>query len=422
MTSLVLLKGCHYFTLRNFENPIQNSEKAIYFALKDFYGPGLRDHFPDRRRTGTDIFERPDVKTEKHRASTAQPDQSEVTFGLLILPEFGMLSYASVADVLKQIRDCLSGKGMKWHTLGPTDAPVPASNRLFVMPDASFDDEIIYDYVIVVGFVGAAKMDNKKVLSWIRRQHRHGAIVCATGNGTWLLAKSGLLHGRRCTLHWRDIDIFNEIYPDISVSSELLVRDERVITCSGARTASDMIYHILSAQFDYEVIERVQEILFHERLRGPHECQRPDQERMQILQPKYYQLLKCIDDKIDQKVTIQEICNRLGLCQRAAERVFREHLKISPKQYQLDQRLTRAANLLHNSALALAEVAEATGFSSASSLSTSFKTKFRISPLKFRKQGAIEPGATMVGKARNRRIETLPEESRSKDTIKITPA
>ncbi|MCR9092464.1 MAG: helix-turn-helix domain-containing protein, partial [Proteobacteria bacterium] len=140
------------------------------------------------------------------------------------------------------------------------------------------------------------------------------------------------------------------------------------------------------------------------------------------LQPKYYQLLKCIDDKIDQKVTIQEICNRLGLCQRAAERVFREHLKISPKQYQLDQRLTRAANLLHNSALALAEVAEATGFSSASSLSTSFKTKFRISPLKFRKQGAIEPGATMVGKARNRRIETLPEESRSKDTIKITPA
>ncbi len=328
-------------------------------------------------------------------------------FGILVLPEFGMLSYASVVDVLKQTRDYLSDNSIGWETLGQNAKPVAASNGLQVLPNKSCADDEIYDYVFVIGLVGAANFSDVEILSWIRRQHRHGAIICATGAATWLLAKSGLLAGRRCTVHWRDIDAFREVYPEISVLNELLVQDDRVLTCSGARTASDMVYHILGAHLGADVIERVQEILFHERLRGPHELQRPDQERMQLFQPAYYRLLKAIDESIGSQVSISALCKELQLCQRTAERVFREHLNISPKQYQLEQRLTRAANLLNSTSLPLAEIAAATGFSSASSLSTSFAGKFGVSPIRYRKQEVEHPEATVVGKARNRRIEVV---------------
>ena len=328
-------------------------------------------------------------------------------FGILILPEFGMLSYASVVDVLKQTRDYLSRDSIDWYTLGREDGPIAASNGLRVLPNRRYTDDEIYDYVIVIGLVGAANFSDEKTLSWIRKQHSHGAIVCATGAAMWLLAKSGLLVGRRCTVHWRDVDAFREVYPDILVSSELLVQDERILTCSGARTASDMVYHILGAHFGADVVERVQEILFHERLRGPHELQRPDQERMQLFQPAYYRLLKSIDDEIGSQVSIGALCGRLNLCQRTAERVFREHLNISPKQYQLEQRLTRAANLLNSTNLPLAEIAEATGFCSTSSLSTSFKRKFGVSPIRYRRQDIEHPEGVIVGKARNRRIEVV---------------
>lgn len=337
-------------------------------------------------------------------------------FGILILPEFGMLSYASIVDVLKQTRDYLSGEGITWETLAPTTSLVAASNGLQVAPNRSCHDDSAYDYVIVIGFVGAANFADPKILSWLRKQHRHGAIVCATGGATWVLARSGLLHGRRCTVHWRDIDTFREVYPEIQVLNELLVPEDRLLTCSGARTASDMVYHILRAHFGADVIERVQEILFHERLRGPHELQRPDQERMQIFQPAYYRLLKSIDAEIGSQVSIQTLCDRLDLCQRTAERVFREHLNVSPKQYQLEQRLTRAANLLNSTHLPLAEIAQATGFSSASSLSTSFSSKFGVSPVRYRKHSAERPEGALVGKARNRRIrEAHPDEDFSLD-------
>lgn len=335
-----------------------------------------------------------------------EPAQSRpLNFGVLILPGFGMLSYASVVDVLKQTRDYFSENCIRWAPLSLSDQPIAASNGLRVLPDAVCDEQKFYDYVIVIGVVGASSFADSRVLAWIRNQHRHGAMVCATGSATWLLAKSGLLRGRRCTLHWRDIDTFGEVYPDIEVLNEILVKEERLLTCSGARTASDMVYHILGEHFGSDVIERVQETLFHERLRGPHECQRPDQEHMQLFQPEFYRLLKAIDQDLEQQVTIGDLCNRLGLSQRRAERVFREFLKTTPKQYQLEQRLTRAANLLSSTVLSLAEIADATGFSSASSLSTSFTGRFGVPPLRYRKQSADQPKRTIVGKVRNRRIQ-----------------
>lgn len=307
-------------------------------------------------------------------------------FGVVISNGFGMLSYASVVDVLKQMRDYHSGRAISWTTLSSRAEPVRAANGLRVLPDETFESSPHYDYVVVIGTVDASVMVDPVLEAWVRQQHSHGATTCATASGTWVLARAGLLAGRSCTLHWRDIDVFKEVYPDIEILDEVYVHDGRIVTCSGARTASDMIYSVLGQRFGRESVQRVREILFHERLIQPHESQRPLQERLRMLSPPAYRLLQEIDDGVDTHESIASICRRLGLARRPVERAFREHVGVTPKQYQLDLRLLRAANLLKKSSLAISEISEAIGFSSPGAMSTAFMAKMGCSPREYRKQ------------------------------------
>ena len=325
------------------------------------------------------------------RQSPKSSREDQICFGIFIAEAFGMLSYASIVDVLKQMRDYYAGKPLTWTTLSTTLDPVAAANGLQVLPQETISASPVFDYVIIIGSAESARYDNEQALAWIRSQHRHGAITCGTASATWLLARSGVLKGRRCTLHWRDIEVFREAYPDVEIVDEVYVVDERIVTCSGAATASDMVYHLLGEHFGHNAIRRIQEILFHERLREPHQSQRQNHKRIQLLNPEVYRLMQAIDDNVEGALRIGSLCDQLGLNRRVVENVFREHIGISPKQYQLELRLTRAARMLNKTAMSIPEIAVATGFSSASHLSSSFSRRYGVSPLRYRRFGPPRP-------------------------------
>jgi transcriptional regulator GlxA family with amidase domain len=306
-------------------------------------------------------------------------------FAVVVSPGFGMLSYASVVDVLKQMRDYLSGQAIEWTTLTTSAGLVRASNGLEVMPQGNLFGSEIFEYLVIIGSVDSAVSANRALEAWIRHQYSRGAIVCATASGTWVLASAGLLRERRCTLHWRDIDNFRETYPDVRILNDVYVIDQRIVTCSGARTASDMIYSLLSERFGMAAIQKVRQMLFHERLIQPHESQPPLQERLQTLSPNAYLLMREIEEGLAAEESIGMICDRLKLKRRTMEKAFQRHLGRSPKQYQLGARLHRAANLLKKSQLTITEIAEATGFCSASALHGAFSQKYGCAPRQYRR-------------------------------------
>ena len=62
---------------------------------------------------------------------------------------------------------------------------------------------------------------------------REGAVLGALSTGSYVLAKAGLLRGRRCTIHWENLESFKEVFPDVEVSSDIYEIDRDRITCSG---------------------------------------------------------------------------------------------------------------------------------------------------------------------------------------------
>ena len=60
---------------------------------------------------------------------------------------------------------------------------------------------------------------------------------------------------------------------------------------------------------------------------------------------------------------------------------------MSPKQYQLEQKLNRAKELLLNTTIPIQSIAKQCGFGSGIAFNDFFKVKLNITPLKFRKLG-----------------------------------
>ncbi|MCC8154374.1 MAG: AraC family transcriptional regulator [Tannerellaceae bacterium] len=93
------------------------------------------------------------------------------------------------------------------------------------------------------------------------------------------------------------------------------------------------------------------------------------------------QLMK---ENVEDPLTPEEIAHKLGLGYSWFRRTFKEYTGISPAQYQAQQRLLRAKELLTTTKMNISEIAYVLRFENAGQFSTFFKKKEGVTPSEFR--------------------------------------
>jgi len=91
-------------------------------------------------------------------------------------------------------------------------------------------------------------------------------------------------------------------------------------------------------------------------------------------------------EHIENPLSAEEVASRLGLGYSWFRRMFKEYTGVSPAQYQLQQRLLRAKELLTSSSLNISEIAYTLKFENAGQFSTFFKKKEGLTPSEFRER------------------------------------
>lgn len=91
-------------------------------------------------------------------------------------------------------------------------------------------------------------------------------------------------------------------------------------------------------------------------------------------------------DMIENPVSPEEIASRLGLGYSWFRRMFKEYTGVSPAQYQMQQKLLRAKEMLASSQMNISEIAYALRFENAGQFSTFFKKREGITPTAFRER------------------------------------
>lgn len=86
-----------------------------------------------------------------------------------------------------------------------------------------------------------------------------------------------------------------------------------------------------------------------------------------------------------QNISVAQLSEHLQMNERTLRNMFYSTIELSPKQFISKMRLDSAQQLLENSLLSIEEIAVQLGFCSQFHLSRSFKERFGIPPLQYRK-------------------------------------
>ncbi|MGB5541339.1 MAG: DJ-1 family glyoxalase III [Gammaproteobacteria bacterium] len=143
--------------------------------------------------------------------------------------------------------DLLRRAGITVDSAGLDGQPVRASRGTVLIPDITLDEALTRDYDMIVlpgGLPGADHLkDDARIIDLVTRmasQDKYTAAICAAPR---VLAKAGLLQGRRATSFPGALDV--AAIHGIDYSDQPVVRDGTVITSRGPGTAMDFALELI---------------------------------------------------------------------------------------------------------------------------------------------------------------------------------
>ena len=95
--------------------------------------------------------------------------------------------------------------------------------------------------------------NNIELLNWIKSISYDAEITSSVCTGSLLLAKAGLLDGKRATTHWGAIEALKSINKNIQVIDNRRIVNDEIITSAGVSSGIDMAFMIVENLFGEEV-------------------------------------------------------------------------------------------------------------------------------------------------------------------------
>ena len=104
------------------------------------------------------------------------------------------------------------------------------------------------------------------------------------------------------------------------------------------------------------------------------------------IEDKIIEARQLIKDNIEGACLQEDIANKLGMGYSWFRRMFKEYTGVSPAQYQMQQKILQAKELLTDTTMSISEVAYKLHFENAGQFSTFFKKKEGITPTQFKER------------------------------------
>lgn len=177
---------------------------------------------------------------------------------IYIFPDVEVLDFAGPYEVFAVTNELNERRLFHTFTVAERAGPVRARNGLGVVPDHTFADCPPPDLLVVPGGLGTRPLlDRPDVVAWVAARAAAAEITASVCTGSLLLAKAGLLAGRRATTHHLRHDLLRELAPDATVLTDRRWVDEgRVATSAGISAGIDLSLHLVARLHGADVAAR----------------------------------------------------------------------------------------------------------------------------------------------------------------------
>ena len=305
--------------------------------------------------------------------SSTKTDRWGRSFDILLFPSFSNHCLANLVEPLRAA-NTLSRKDLySWRFLSLDGSPVESSSGLQVSPHAALDDAA-GDSLVVMPSYGFRDLDRGSMPARMRQAARRYRSMIGMDTGSWLLARAGLLDGRRATIHWEELTGFAEAFPDVEVLRERYVLDGDRITCSGAMAAFDLVLHMISVQFGALLAVEVAQLFMTRDSARSHSSSLRTGSRI------VDRALSVMQEHLEDPLTIGAVARQLGVTQKTLEGRMQAEMQCTPQQIYRRLRLNLARKLVLDTDLSVSEIALRSGYENASAMTRAYRTEFGQTP------------------------------------------
>ena len=246
-------------------------------------------------------------------------------------------------------------------------------------------DPAALDLALVVAGGNPLRYEDAALARGLRALQNRKVRLGGISGGAAILARLGLMEGRRFTLHWAHIDALAEHQPDLLIERALYVIDRDRFTCAGGVAALDMMCALIARDHGAAFARQVAEWFIHPRTRSADEPQQsPVAERFDLRHPMLAQAVDLMFSHLSDPLTPEQIAAQVGCSPRQLQRLFSDQLGSSMMEFYREMRLRKADELVQQTALSMLDVALVTGFASAAHFSRLYAARFGMPPARRR--------------------------------------
>ncbi|CAN5476490.1 GlxA family transcriptional regulator [soil metagenome] len=257
-----------------------------------------------------------------------------------------------------------------------------------IHPDALLKDVTKTDLVIIPalqGDISAALKLNAAYIPWITEQYKQGAEVASLCTGTFLLASTGLLKGKKCSTHWMAADAFRAAFPDVKLQPEKIITDELgMYSSGGAYSFLNLMIYLVEKYCGREMAvycSKLLEIEIERKSQSPFAIFTGQKEHED--EPiKKAQLF--MENNVGSKVSVDQLSDMFAISRRNFERRFKKATANTPVEYLQRVKIEAAKKSLESSRENINEVMYSVGYADSKAFRTMFKKITGLSPLNYR--------------------------------------
>jgi transcriptional regulator GlxA family with amidase domain len=171
------------------------------------------------------------------------PTSAEKTLGVLLFPGFELLDVCGPLEMFGNLKGAV-----RPVTVAEKAGPVESTQALKLTADHALADCPPLDMLLVPGGWGTREeVGNRTLLDWLVARAARAEVVMSVCTGSALLARAGILDGRRATSNKHNFQWVTEQGPKVEwVKEARWVDDGKFVTSSGVSAGIDMALAVIS--------------------------------------------------------------------------------------------------------------------------------------------------------------------------------
>jgi transcriptional regulator GlxA family with amidase domain len=278
--------------------------------------------------------------------------------------------------------------GYRVELVAAAEGPVRTSAGYDLVPHRSLQNcRGPIDTLIVAGGPGspAAEKDGE-LIRWIAAAAHRSRRVASVCTGAFVLARAGLLDGRRVTTHWASCGRLARQHPRAVVEPySIFVRDGDVFTSAGVTAGMDLTLALVEDDLGRDVALQVARALVMFTRRGGGQSQFSAALRALPAQREpLRELQDWMLDHLDADLSVPALAERAFMSPRNFARAFRAETGLTPAAYVRQLRTEAARSQLEAGDLPIEIVAKRCGFGTIEAMRRAFHDSLGVGPAAYR--------------------------------------